>query len=150
MRSAVCAACLSCKSGSSTANSSPPKRATRSVGRKYSRSASATAIEHAVAGDVAVLVVECFEVVDVDHHQAQRLLAVQRARHLALEHRPHPMPVAQARQRVGVRVALGLAQHAEAARDVLVVGAHALREHDEQVLAERVRAIDHAATAACG
>ena len=48
----------SCTSGSSTANSSPPKRATRSVGRRYSRSASATAIEHAVAGDVAVLVVE--------------------------------------------------------------------------------------------
>ena len=84
------------------------------------------------------------EVVDVDHHQAQRLVAVLRARHLALEHRAHPVAIAESRQRVRVRVALGLAQHAEAARDEFVVGAHALRQHDEQVLAERVRAVDHA------
>ena len=87
---------------------------------------------------IAVGVVERFEVVDVDHHQAERLVRMQRPSHLALEHGPHPEAIAEARQRVGLRTALGLAQHAQAARDVLVVGAHALRKHDEQVFAERV------------
>jgi hypothetical protein len=63
---------------------------------------------------------------------------------IIIEHRAHPVTVAETRQRVGVRVALGLAQHAEAVRDVLVVRAYALGQHDEQVLAERVRAVDHA------
>src|SRR5687768_10160405 len=89
-----------------------------------------------------VAVVEGLEVVDVDHHEAQRLLAVLSSRHLTLEHRPHPVTVAEPRQRIGICVALRLAQHTEAARDVFVVGTYSLGQHYEQILAERMRAID--------
>ena len=99
--------------------------------------------EHTIAGDVAVLIVEGLEVVDVDHHQTERLTVLPGASDFALEHHLHPVTVAEARKSVGLSVAFGLAQHSKAACDELVVRAHALGEDHEQVLAEHVRPIGH-------
>jgi hypothetical protein len=58
--------------GSTMANSSPPMRATRSIGRTLSTSAVATALQHQVAGGMAVGVVDALEVVDVQRSAAAR------------------------------------------------------------------------------
>ena len=59
-------------SGSSTANSSPPSRASMSVGAERSRSTWATPHDQLVAGAVAERVVDVLEVVEVEHQQPRR------------------------------------------------------------------------------
>src|SRR5678816_2036186 len=59
-------------SGSTAANSSPPQRARHLA-------------QHVVAGEVAVLVVDLLEVVDVEHQQRQRPAVARAACDLALE-----------------------------------------------------------------
>src|SRR6516225_2244146 len=87
-------------SGITTANSSPPTRATRSEGRK----AVGDFLQHVVAGRVATLVVDPLEVVDVDHHDGNRLIrraaACDQSRHMRLE----VAAVEGARQRVDHRL----------------------------------------------
>ena len=61
--------------GSSTANSSPPIRATVSISRSSRLSTCARSDERVVAGRVALAVVDLLEVVDVDHQRRERLAA---------------------------------------------------------------------------
>ena len=59
-----------------TANSSPPSRATTSPGRTQPRSRSASTSEQLVAGGVAAAVVDVLEVVEVDEQQADGTVAL--------------------------------------------------------------------------
>ena len=69
-------------------------------------------LEHVVAGQVAVAVVDLLEVVDVEHHQRQRPPVAVRARDLALERLEEVALVEDLRQAVDGRQAV----------DLLVVG----------------------------
>ena len=63
-------------SGSTSTNSSPPKRATKSRGRRGARVERARdALQAIVALNVTVVVVVLLEEIDVDHEQRQRLAA---------------------------------------------------------------------------
>ena len=59
--------------GPTTQNSSPPQRATTSVARVTSRSASADGDDHLVAGVVAELRVDRFEPGDLDEDAVRRV-----------------------------------------------------------------------------
>ena len=59
--------------GRISASSSPPYRAARSDSRAASRGSGGDGAQHLVAGDVTEPVVDALEVVDVDHHERQRL-----------------------------------------------------------------------------
>ena len=85
------------------ANSSPPKRATVSIGRMQSCSACGDVLEHQVAGRVAVGVVDALEVVDVDHQHQRRLAGAGDAVDLAGQRQLELAPVGQAGQRVAAR-----------------------------------------------
>ena len=71
--------------GSSTMNSSPPKRATRSVGAQVGGDAIGQRLQQRVADQVAERIVDALEVVEVDEQQRQRLAVLARRRHQALE-----------------------------------------------------------------
>ena len=94
---------------SSTANSSPPSRATRSLGAggRVCRRAR-DLLQHLVAGGVPEGVVDLFEVVEVDQQQREHAVRRCRREQLARRVRSSCAPVGQAGERVvrgGVRVA---------------------------------------------
>ena len=88
--------------GSSTANSSPPRRATRSVSRRRRRERARDGLQRRRRRPVAVLSLICLEGVEVDHHQARDLAVALGARDLQLEVVLEQAAVAQAGERVVV------------------------------------------------
>ena len=111
----------------SAQNSSPPMRNAVPRPRRKRGEAGAEADEQRVARRVAERVVVVLEAVEVEQHQHERL-GGRRARQLALERARERAPVAEAGQRVGLRLLARRAQH----RDVVAEGEHRARHHRHQ------------------
>ena len=79
-------------SGSTTTNSSPPKRAAMSPGRS-SRPISAAEVRERAAGEMAVPVDDLLEVVEVEHERATAAGLRHRVGRLLLKWRVFPRPV---------------------------------------------------------
>ncbi len=75
-------------------------RATRSIGRTLSSSAAATALQHLVAGGVAMGVVDALEVVDIGHQQQRRLAAARHAVDLTRQRQLETASIGQPGERV--------------------------------------------------
>ena len=90
--------------GRSTANSSPPRRATVSLSRRASRSRRAISCEQEVAAAMAEGVVDLLEAVEVDDHHRGPLALASRAVDRLLDAVVEQAPVGQAGERVGDRL----------------------------------------------
>ena len=122
-------------SAMTTANSSPPRRASRSVGAQAGvREASPELRQQEVAGVVAERVVELLEAVEVDHRDRQRGRAVRRRRAPALQALVEQPAVREPGQLVGQRE---LARGVQ--RGVLVEGQRHPAEHGDERRAPTAR-----------
>ena len=108
--------------GSSTANSSPPSRASRSVSRSRRLSARATACSASSPACSPWLSLTRLKRVEVDHHQPGDLAVALRARDLQLEVVLEQPAVAQAGQRIVVGQVAQVLLQALALGDVLQLG----------------------------
>ncbi len=108
--------------GSSTANSSPPRRATRSVSRSRRVSARATAFSVSSPALWPWRSLTLLKLVEVDHHQAGDLAVALRAGDLQLEVVLEQPAVAQAGERVVVGEVAQVLLELLALGDVLQLG----------------------------
>ena len=116
--------------GSSTANSSPPTRATSSAPGTPPFRRGPISCSKPVAGLVAERVVELLEVVEVDQQQRQLGLRLARSLRGVLQAREQPAPVRQPRQRVVIGVVLTLGgELAQLELELAAVGRVAHVEH---------------------
>ena len=109
-------------------NSSPPKRATMSPGRRWARRRGATARQQIVAGVVADAVVDQLEVVEVEEEDADRRARGDAAAQRVAQRVDEAGPVGQAGQRV---VQDPVAQSLVGAVALQGVGQHVRRGLDE-------------------
>ena len=124
--------------GSSTANSSPPRRADRVGPAQALEQHAGDPDDQLVAGVVAERVVDRLEVVDVEHQQRAAGAVARDLREVAADLELEAAAVEQAGQRVVVGHVLQLLLEALALRDVLdlgeqVVGAALGVAHDRDV-----------------
>ena len=101
--------------GSSTANSSPPSRASVSVAAQRVEHARADLLEQEVAGLMAERVVELLEAVEIGDEQRQRQAVLLGERELLAQTLVEVAAVRQPGQLVGRRLAAGLRERADLA-----------------------------------
>ena len=118
------ASCERSTSSTRTANSSPPKRATVSVGRTAPRMRCGDLLQDGVAGGVSEAVVDRLEVVEVDEDHAHRRLLARRPGERVLDAVGEQRPVGEAGDGIVERLVGELVLEELALADVAAV------EHD--------------------
>ena len=140
----ICSASLSSVAssgtpGASTMNFSPPHLPEHVVPAQPALQAARDDAQHAVADRVAVDRVDAPEVVEIEHEHARRDARAVGARELGGDRIDHVTAAVEARERVGVRPALGLGAPALGLAQRLLLAAPALPERDQADRCERER-----------